>query len=496
MNIPITEIKLNDRARQDFGDIEELAESIRTYGLIHPIALDANKTLIAGGRRFAALQFLYDEAKEVLESETTDDSIVRLCQSGMLELGKHYTSKADADVSLLDEMELEENIRRKNFNWKEEVCAIYKIHQKKKLKALRDGDRWGMRETGRLLGVSAASVQYAAKLYLCLQDPEHKVHQASSATDALHLLAQERAVEARRLAVARNVEVDAKTSPQDDGEEIDLDSIGAEFSVSEFPVSEFPSETSQPKVNLPATSEVVRLSKRVFCGDFMEIDLPKANHIITDPPYGIDTDNMTSTNFGMVNLDKILGTHQVEDNIKAFPGWLQRCYDLIEDNGYLIMFCDMVHWNNLRIIADEIGFKTQRWPFVWCKTHNCMNQAADFNFTKNFEVALIARKGAATLVKPQGSSYLQASNLSTKNRLSGHPFVKPLELWQHLASAVAIKGETIMDPFSGVGSMPVALIEAGFNTVTCEINQDYYEQQFVTIQTLYQNILGKGVRFE
>jgi DNA modification methylase len=489
------EIILNDRAREDFGNLDELAESIRTYGLIHPIAVGPDKELIAGGRRHAALGLLLKDADAYASAADTDPHIRTFLETEELELGVLYTSREDASVDLLDEMELEENVRRKAFNWKEEICAIYKIHAKKKRKALLNGDSWGMRETGRLLGVSGASVQYAIKIYQALRDPEHEVHEACSANDALNLLVKQKAMEARRLATAKNISVPKpETKPNaETGVEISLDDIGSDFAVRDFSIDSL----SSPRVEDSEDSEIVTvpLSRKCFLGNFLDLDLPRFNHIITDPPYGIDIANMKLSNGGITNLKGIEATHDVDENIAAFPLWLNRFYDLLPANGFLIMFCDMVHWNDLRLMADSIGFKTQRWPFVWCKTHSCMNQAADYNFTKNIEVALVARKGAATLISAQPSSYMQASSLPTKNRLHGHPFVKPLELWQHLANAVAIEGEVILDPFSGVGSMPIAMVEGGFDFVSCEISEDYHTQQLSNLQTLYKNILGNGTLF-
>ena len=50
----IADIRIGDRSRRDLGDIEALARSIRAVGLIHPIAVMADGTLIAGARRVAA----------------------------------------------------------------------------------------------------------------------------------------------------------------------------------------------------------------------------------------------------------------------------------------------------------------------------------------------------------------------------------------------------------------------------------------------------------
>jgi N6-adenosine-specific RNA methylase IME4/ribosomal protein S14 len=51
-------IKVGPRHRRDLGDIDALAKSISQHGLLHPIVIDENNTLVAGGRRLEAVQRL------------------------------------------------------------------------------------------------------------------------------------------------------------------------------------------------------------------------------------------------------------------------------------------------------------------------------------------------------------------------------------------------------------------------------------------------------
>jgi ParB-like chromosome segregation protein Spo0J len=54
----IGNIKIGARHRKDMGDIEGLAASISDVGLLHPIVVKADGTLIAGGRRLEAYKLL------------------------------------------------------------------------------------------------------------------------------------------------------------------------------------------------------------------------------------------------------------------------------------------------------------------------------------------------------------------------------------------------------------------------------------------------------
>ena len=58
MQIKIEEIKIGNRFRKDFGDLEPLKKSIKEIGLLHPIVINENKKLIAGERRLKAYKEL------------------------------------------------------------------------------------------------------------------------------------------------------------------------------------------------------------------------------------------------------------------------------------------------------------------------------------------------------------------------------------------------------------------------------------------------------
>lgn len=98
------EIKvLHDRQRKDLGDLTGLTESIKKYGLFHPIIIDGNNVLISGERRLRAC---------ILNGM---DNIPTSLYSGLSTMEKK-------------EIELEENIRRKALEWQEEVEAKAALH--------------------------------------------------------------------------------------------------------------------------------------------------------------------------------------------------------------------------------------------------------------------------------------------------------------------------------------------------------------------------------
>jgi ParB family chromosome partitioning protein len=70
--ILITDIDMSGRFREEMGDIEELAESIRSHGLLHPVVVTSDKKLIAGRRRIEALKLLGVEQVPVTVMDPED----------------------------------------------------------------------------------------------------------------------------------------------------------------------------------------------------------------------------------------------------------------------------------------------------------------------------------------------------------------------------------------------------------------------------------------
>ncbi len=51
MLVSVKDIKVKNRVRKDLGNLEDLKDSLRRYGLLNPITLNSKYELIAGERR-------------------------------------------------------------------------------------------------------------------------------------------------------------------------------------------------------------------------------------------------------------------------------------------------------------------------------------------------------------------------------------------------------------------------------------------------------------
>lgn len=89
MMIPIADVQVGERRREEYGDLEGLARSIQEHGLLHPIVVDSDMCLVVGERRLRACKMLGWTEIEVKQLGELSEQELR-------------------------EIELEENLRRKD----------------------------------------------------------------------------------------------------------------------------------------------------------------------------------------------------------------------------------------------------------------------------------------------------------------------------------------------------------------------------------------------
>lgn len=136
----ISEIKIGERHRNDLGDIDALVKSINEVGLIHPLAVNEDKKLIAGYRRIEACKKL--GWKETPVNVVPLDNIAR--------------------------GEFDENTLRKDFTAGEKVAIIDALVPKEQEAAeerMKSGRPSGKFPKGRAKGIAAKKVGWSYKTY-------------------------------------------------------------------------------------------------------------------------------------------------------------------------------------------------------------------------------------------------------------------------------------------------------------------------------------------
>lgn len=471
--LPLSLISVVDRQRIELGDIDGLMDSISRFGLIQPIVVNQDNRLIAGGRRLEACRRLNMPAIDVVYRETMSEDE-------------------------LHELELEENVRRKDMTWQERCLCVEQIHRLKQRNGALSGTSWGQRETGEMLGIALGAVNYSLTIAAELRkDEKSPLWQCENLSDAWKVLLRRKeeavlAEQARRSAanpfvpVAKAFQTNVVTVRADEDE---LKAARERYYSNPLnPPDSFDAYWAEKNAREQKNDNLVYISNRLILGDSIAFmshpdNEGRFDHVITDPPYGIDMENLEQDNLGMVDIDLVAEEHDVADNTTLLRSFFPAAFRCLKPNAFCVTFCDITLWQTMYDAAVAAGFKVQRWPLVWIKPI-AMNSCAQYNFTKTIELAMVCRKGNAVLMKSQSSCVLSASH-DWMRKAFGHPFVKPAALWNWIIEAISLPGQTILDPFAGRGSGVVSTLAAGRAAFGVEVNIGHYNALMENVKQHY-----------
>jgi ParB/RepB/Spo0J family partition protein len=374
--LAVADVKIRSpRQRSELGDVAGLAESINKWGLLHPIVLDRSNQLIAGERRLRACELLKRPTIEALYRDELDE----------------------VD---LEEMELEENVRRKQLSWPEEQRAIARIHQ---LRVARD-PQWGQQQTKELTGIPRqATISEALHLTKMLEVfPE--LAEAKTKNQALSWM------KAKAKSIVRMVEVRDNR--------IDYSDIESKLWL----------------------GDSVELIKRLPDEQF--------HAIITDPPFGLDYDKRTEGEIGTLT--------SYEDSPQSYERLLTMCPDLyrtLKPSGWVIWFLGISWYEKAKLAFRDAGFVVDELPIIWDRSEGrCFTTRPDRYFGRAYDIALHCIKGDPQICpsyrsKPNIIRIAPVSNSERETLVE-----RPVELYEELIKRLTYPGECVADFFVGSGS--------------------------------------------
>lgn len=497
--ISFDSINIGERARTTYNRIEELAQSIKDNGLIQPVVLvplpkehswngasepqcqhcmivfgesGSNAECLlapvthfgldAGGRRYQALKLL--ETK-VLHHATTSDPT----RPG-------YVLKGEDQASPLKRLftEIAENLDRDDLEWRDEMRVLTKAYRLVKADADAVGERILMRDFGATLGVGYAELQAAVAIHDDVVVNPDRYKDCTGIRAAYGVLLKHNAEELNKLAATKSL---SKSPLKESEPVVEVSGVRAQNG-----------PELSPKINIPLTESFFNKNAQEFMSS---IPMERFDHIITDPDYGVSVERL-SASVGGASAGVVQSS--VADSLSDMDKFIKESWRLIKPQGFLVFFYDLDHHEKLQTMATNVGFAVQRWPLIWVKSDYRSNSAPAYNFCKNIEYAMVCRKPNAVLARAQMSSVFQCASGEVV-RDFGHPFAKPIELWQWIYSAVCIKGQVVYDPFVGRGSSAVASIRWGLRPIGSEISVDHYAGLILNLQKAFRKELGNDVTF-
>lgn len=405
MEIQVASIIVGDRMRKAFDGIEELASSIMQHGQIEPVVIDENNVLIAGERRL--------RAHLLLKRET----IKAVYMKDLNELQKK-------------EVELEENIQRKQFTWQEEVNAKLQLHKLKQQMhgSVRQGaqdnkGKWSLSDTalalGESLGVVSEDIQLAKGMSAF---PDLMKEKSKSA--AFKKLKQEQT-------------------------RILNEELAKRLQVS--------TAITNPDIILGNCIEEMK-----------KMEANSVDLILTDPPYGIDVENahtykrmtMSDVDFNDSDFD----TFDLLD--KAFKEF----YRILKNDRHMYIFFAIDKYAAITKLLLKHGFEVHHIPLIWDKGSGSYPSQMT-TYVHSYEPFLHCWKGNRKL-NGTPRDIFSIKRVPPSQKI--HPTQKPTELLRDLIGLSTTPGELVFDPFAGSGATIIAAKETQRRAIGVELNPTYH----------------------
>lgn len=215
---------------------------------------------------------------------------------------------------------------------------------------------------------------------------------------------------------------------------------------------------------------------KLYNGDCLELmkSIPdeSVNLILTDPPYKITARGNGGNSGGMFQKKEVNNGKVFKINDLEIEDWLPEFYRVLKDDTHCYIMTNNKNITHYLSVIDSSPFHFIK-NLIWVKDNKIMGQT----YMSQFEYVIMLRKGKHKRINDCGQSdVLQIPNKKMKN-LEGktiHDTEKPVKLNEILIANSSNEGETVLDPFMGVGSCGVACVDTNRNFIGIELDKEYY----------------------
>jgi len=428
-----------DSQRKKPEGVDALADSINRIGLIHPIVVDEELTLVAGGCRLAAF-------KKLAETDPKFQTIPTVQRKDL--------SAAERSV-----IELEENVKRSELPWRDEAIAIVRLH--KMLRALHDN--WLQENSAEYIGYSIAAFQRALRVGRALLEDNPKIKECQTLMAAYNILEREKARTEDNLMneifEELNEQVEENITDKEQAK-VDADPL-------------YIPQGKPIKVNTPAT-----VAKAIVQTDFIQwaqhYNGPKFNLVHCDFPYGI--------NHGKSDQGGAKGRWEsYEDHPDVYFALIKAFLENRE--RFMLRSCHIMFWlsgrNSMHQITREMftdlapEIDVDEYPLIWHKSDNKgIIRQVDHTPRHVYETALLMTRGERKIIEPVADTY----SAPTQKSQSMHISEKPVPVLRHFFRLFVDKFSEVLDPTAGSGTaMRAASLMGAKRVLGLELNPEYAE---------------------
>jgi len=212
----------------------------------------------------------------------------------------------------------------------------------------------------------------------------------------------------------------------------------------------------------------------IWHGDCRDVlpSLPRADCIVTDPPYGVEY----QSNHRQIKFEVIEGDDEYPDD------WLYFASKLVE-RGSIYVFCNEESLDACRGVLNKHGWSSNR-LLIWDKQSTSGGDLQNYGLRTEFIVY------GTQMFRPKLNGSRDGNLISiprVRPQDLKHPNEKPHLLMSYLVMKSTNPLEVVLDPFMGSGTTLRAAKDLGRKAIGIEIEERYCE---IAANRLRQEVLN------
>lgn len=434
------DIVISERFRKDYGDIEQLAESILDKGILQPVVVNQHKVLQAGGRRYAA----FSKARELDP------------KSKHLKFIPAVEVQAEGELELR-EIELYENMYRKEMRWDEKADLMRRIHD---LMVERHGDKWSLRKSAELLSVSSGGLIDQVNLAKTFEKfPDLREQPTFDAARRIYK-------DALETAQIRRAVDEAKDEQRKSGE-------GKSRLLTDS-MPKWEARGGGPKNWLPI------LDKSYIIGDALEgmandLEAESFNFAEVDPPYAIDlVEAKQNKGAGIGAYNEILP----DDYEKFIERAAKEIYRVLSKDSFAIWWFGPTWFSEVKENLEAVGFHVDPIPAIWHKIDSSVGtNSPDTYMARAYEPFFVLRKGRPVFRKRGRPNVFSFPTVPAGKKI--HPTERPIHLIREIYKTFMFPRARVLCPFLGSGNTILACRSMGALDVVGFDRSEIYKDKFL-----------------
>lgn len=208
----------------------------------------------------------------------------------------------------------------------------------------------------------------------------------------------------------------------------------------------------------------------LYCGDTRDI-LPElgecADLVASDIPYPLTSGGQKGSMGGCFSKENYNNNGSIVECDITIPEIMPLLFNCLRGNAHAYAFSNYRNLENVLREARNAGFRLHKIP-TWDKR----TATPSSSYMPNVEFIGLFFKGAEKYINDCGS---KAGVHVPQENYGGHPTTKPVALMEYYIRNSSQVGETVIDPFMGVGSTGVACKNSDRKFIGVEINKKWFD---------------------